>query len=111
MEGENGGVVLDRLPDDVISDEMYDVHIRMGGWNHGPPFVKVEQFKIWFENQKDLNKVVVSHSVKEVRILGKDMDDFLRSLRAVKGLVVDEVMCGVIKNVPVGYAVKRRRRG
>ena len=130
LEGVSGGVLLERLSGDVIGDEMYDVHIRMGGWNKGPPFVKVEQFKIWFDQQKDLNKEVISHSVKEVkraahsgicastfifmfqvRILGKDMNDFLRNLRAVKGLVVNKVMCGVIKNVPVGYAVKRRRRG
>eukprot|EP00956_Cyclotella_meneghiniana_P013323 scaffold19184_cov46-Cyclotella_meneghiniana.AAC.13 len=128
MEGESGGVLVDSLSGDVINDNMYDVHIRMGGWNSGPPFLNVEQFKYWFHQQKDLNKVVISHSVKEVktashrgicpstfvfmfevRIIGKDMEGFLKSLRAVKGLVVDEVMCGVIKNVPVAYAVKRRR--
>ena len=61
LEGVSGGVLLERLSGDVIGDEMYDVHIRMGGWNKGPPFVKVEQFKIWFDQQKDLNKEVISH--------------------------------------------------
>ena len=59
LEGVSGGVLLERLSGDVIGDEMYDVHIRMGGWNKGPPFVKVEQFKIWFDKQKDLNKQII----------------------------------------------------
>ena len=138
--GRIDGCRLENLTDDhsmIDDDEVYELHIRMGGGaflgpNHREddraPFLHRDAFKVWIHDNKDLSDMLIAYWIHEkkrappltcgygnlifmfvVHVLGKNIDKVRNMLSAIPAVMIDGIMYGSVNTDSVGYSAKRRR--